>query len=155
MSPFRFRARAALQLRQREHDEALAALARAQADLARARRRAEEAGHAVRDADDGFRAALEAPQPSMPLDWHRSWRSRLVAEWEQCEGECRARETEMYEAAAQVTSTRQRVRALERLHDNALAAWNQAARLEEQKTMDALATLRFNQQRRAGLHAGR
>lgn len=146
MSPFRFRARAALQLRQREHDEAQAALARAQADLARARRRVEDADGAVRDADELFRAAMQAPQ-GMPLDWYRSWRVRLVGERQLCDDECRAREEDMYKASALVTSTRQRVRALERLHDNALAAWNQAAQREEQKTMDALAALRFTNRR--------
>lgn len=154
MGPFRFRARAALQLRQREHDEALATLARAQADLARARRRVEDADGAVRQADDLFREALKAPQAGMPLEWYRSWRVGLIAERHRRDAECRARETEMYQATANVTSTRKRVRALERLHDNALAAWNQAVQREEQKTMDALAALRFNQSR-SGLRAGR
>lgn len=154
MSPFRFRARAALQLRRREHDEALAALARAQTDVARARRQVEDAGGALQEADDHFRAALHAPDAAMPLEWYRTWRLRLLEERQRCEVDCRAREEEMYQATALVTSTRQRVRALERLHDNALAAWQQAAHREEQKTMDALAALRFTS-RTSRLQAGR
>jgi flagellar export protein FliJ len=152
MRPFRFRARAALQLRQRQHDEALAALARAQADLARAVRRVEDAAHAVKDADERFRAALTTPETGVPLDWHRSWRTRLTTDRQRCEAECRAREADVSQAAAHVASTRQRVRSLERLHDNALAAWKQQLAHEEQKTMDSLATLRFtNGARRPGL----
>jgi flagellar export protein FliJ len=143
MRPFRFRARAALELRQRQHDEALAALARAQAGLARAVRQAEDAGKAVKDADERFRAALAGMETGVPLDWHRTWRMRLTTERLRCEGECRAREADVSKAAAHVAGTRQRVRSLERLHDNALADWKQAAAHEEQKTMDSLATLRF------------
>jgi flagellar export protein FliJ len=143
MRPFRFRARAALQLRQREHDEALAGLARAQAELARARRRADDADGALREADDHFGAALRQPEAGMPLDWHRSWRVKLASERQRCEADCRAREADVHAAGEHVNRTRQRVRSLERLHDNALAAWKQALHHEEQKTMDALATLRF------------
>jgi flagellar export protein FliJ len=143
MRPFRFRARAALQLRQREHDEALASLARAQAELARARRRVDDAGAALRAADERFRSALGAPDPETPLDWHRSWRVGLTADRQRCEAECRVREADVTQASTHAASTRQRVRSLERLHDNALAAWNQALQHEEQKTMDSLATLRF------------
>ena len=143
MRPFRFRARAALQLRQREHDEALAALARAQADLARARQRVDDAGAALRAADERFRAALGASNPGTPLEWHRSWRVGLAADRQRCEADCRARQADVTQATMHVAGTRQRVRSLERLHDNALAAWRQALQHEEQKTMDSLATLRF------------
>lgn len=143
MRPFRFRARAALQLRQREHDEALATLARAQAALARARHRVDDAAAALRAADERSRTALVAPDPSTPLEWHRSWRVGLAADRQRCEAECRAREADVTQAATHAAGTRQRVRSLERLHDNALAAWRQALQHEEQKTMDSLATLRF------------
>lgn len=152
MRPFRFRARAALQLRQRQHDEALAALARAQAELARAVKRVEDAGNAVKAADEQFSVALVAADTGVTLDWHRSWRLRLTTERQRCEAECRAREADIGRAAAHAASTRQRVRSLERLHDNALASWKQEAAREEQKTMDSLATLRFtNAARRPGL----
>jgi flagellar export protein FliJ len=143
MRPFRFRARAALQLRQREHDEALATLARAQAELARARRRVDDAGAALRAADEKFRSALGAPDPGAPLEWHRSWRVGLAGDRQRCEAECRAREADVTLASTHAAGTRLRVRSLERLHDNALAAWRQALQHEEQKTMDSLATLRF------------
>jgi flagellar export protein FliJ len=149
MRPFRFRARAALQLRQREHDEALAALANAQTALTRARRRADDLACALSEADARFRVALETPADGMPLEWYRSWRVRLTTERQRCEEDCRAREADMYQATALVTSTRQRVRALERLHDNALAAWTRAVHQEEQKTMDALAAVRFTARRSA------
>ena len=154
MRPFHFRARAALQLRQREHDEALGALARAQAELARARRRAEVAGSAVSEADERFRTALESPQAGLPLDWYRPWRVRLTGDRQRCEDECRAREADVTQATARVAGTRQRVRSLERLHDNALAAWKQALHQEEQKTMDALAALRFTSRMRPASRPG-
>lgn len=152
MRPFRFRARAALQLRQRQYDEALAALARAQAELARAARRVDEAANAVKEADERFRVALVDSGTGVTLDWHRAWRMRLTADRQRCEVERRAREGDVGKAAAHVASTRQRVRSLERLHDNALASWKQELAREEQKTMDSLATLRFtNAARRPGL----
>ncbi len=143
MRPFHFRARAALQLRQRQHDEALTALARAQAALARAIKRADDASNAVKEADERFQAAMACADATVPLDWHRSWRMRLASDRLRCEADCRAREADVSKASAHVASTRQRVRSLERLHDNALAAWKQALAHEEQKTMDSLATLRF------------
>lgn len=143
MRSFRFRARAALQLRQREHDEALAALARAQADLARARQRVDDAEAALQAADERFRSALGAPDPGTPLEWHRSWRVGLAADRQRCEADCRSHEAAVTQATTHVAGTRLRVRSLERLHDNALAAWRQAMQHEEQKTMDSLATLRF------------
>jgi flagellar export protein FliJ len=143
MRPFRFRARAALQLRRRQHDEALAALARAQADLARALQRVQEAERAVREADEQFQSALARPDGEVPLDWYRAWRTRLANDRERCVQDCRAREADVSQAAAHVATTRKRVRSLERLHDNALAAWKQQLGHEEQKTMDSLATLRF------------
>jgi flagellar export protein FliJ len=148
MPPFRFRASAALQLRRREHDEALAALARAQVSLAEARRKVDDVDGALREADSRYRVALHSPDRSTPLEWYRSWRLRLLSDRQRCETECRTREKEMYDATARATSARQRVRALERLHDNALAAWTRAARREEQKTMDALATIRFTSAQR-------
>ena len=104
MRPFRFRARAALQLRQRQHDEALAALARAQAELARAVKRVEDAGNAVKAADEQFRVALVAADTGVTLDWHRSWRLRLTTERQRCEAECRAREADIGRAATSLTA---------------------------------------------------
>ena len=119
-------------------------LARAQASLARAAQQVAEAITAVQRADEQYRTVLNAPgSGSPPLDWYRSWRVRLTGDRQRCEAVCRAREAEAHEAAAAVARTRQRVKSLERLHDNALAAWKQALHHEEQKTMDALATLRF------------
>ena len=143
MRAFRFRAEAALQLRRREHDAALAGLAHAQTAMGLAERRVEEADAAVRDAEDRLDRAVRAPEPGVPIEWYRSWRARCCADRERRADEQRACASQLRDATAAVRETHRRVRALERLREGALAAWAQAARAEEQKTMDALAAVRF------------
>lgn len=143
MRAFKFRAQAALQLRRREHDQALVLLARAQAALRIAQRGVEEADRALADADQHTRDAMQPAGPGTPLEWYRSWRVRLTRERQQCEDHRVAHEAQTQQATGVVNSTRTRVRSLERLHDNALAAWQLEAGREDQKTMDALAAIRF------------
>jgi flagellar export protein FliJ len=144
MRPFRFRAQAALVLRRREHDRALVTLAQAQVALNAAQNDVEAADHAIVDADAQLKLAMQNASAQLPLSWYRSWRVKLRGERELCGERLRAREADVTKATADVNSTRQRVRSLERLHEKALADWRQAAHVEEQRTMDALATLRFS-----------
>ena len=149
MRPFRFRAQAALQLRRREHDQALAHQALAQTALASAQDLVDAADRAVREADAGLAAMIQTPTSQVQLDWYRSWRVRCRAERERGEEQRQAREVDVREAAKLVSTTHQRVRSLERLHDHALAAWRRAADKEEMKLMDALGTARFTRRKDA------
>lgn len=143
MRPFRFRAQTALQLRRREHDEALAALARAQTALAVARHDLAEAEEALRDAERRLADAIVAPPGGTPREWYQSWRVRCEQERARREAHRQSCEAEEQRAAEAVTATYRRLRALERLHDIALARWQHEARREEQKAMDAMAANRF------------
>jgi flagellar biosynthesis chaperone FliJ len=147
MRPFRFRAQAALQLRRREHEQALAALARRQTALTAAQNLVEVADGAIRESETRMAETLKTPTARGQLDWYRSWRVRCRAERDRSEQQRQGREAELLEANRVVSSTYQRVRSLERLHDHALAAWRKAADQEEMKTMDALATMRFTRRK--------
>jgi flagellar export protein FliJ len=149
MRPFRFRAQAALLLRRREHDQALVSLARAQTAVAVAHRSGEEADAAVRDIDERLKEATRSPVAGCPLAWYRSWRLRCQADRELREQHRQACQVELRNATSAAQTTQKRVRSLEQLRDDALAAWHQAASREEQKTMDALATSRFTRRKEA------
>jgi flagellar export protein FliJ len=149
MRPFRFRAQAALQLRRREHDQALVSLARAQTAVAIAQRSVEEAEAAVRNVDERLKEATRSPVSGCPLDWYRSWRLRCQADRQLREQHRQACAVELRHATSAAQATQKRVRSLEQLRDDALAAWRQAAAHEEQKTMDALATSRFTRRKEA------
>jgi flagellar export protein FliJ len=143
MRPFRFRAQAALVLRRREHDRALVALAQAQTALGVAQNHVEVAARAIVDSDAELDTAMRAGHGEAQLRWYRSWRVKLRHDRDTCTQAVLAREADVTHATSDVDSTRQRVRSLERLHDNALATWRREAALEEQRTMDGLATLRY------------
>jgi flagellar export protein FliJ len=53
------------------------------------------------------------------------------------------RQDEVAKAAATCRKAKQRVDAMEKLKEKALAAWEHEARLREQRELDALATMRF------------
>src|SRR5262245_40332032 len=143
MRPFRFRAEAALQLRRREHDRALVMLARAQAALVAAEQGVESAAKTVEEADRGLQQAMQTPSPQLPLGWYRSWRLKVRDDHRAAEARRDARDKDVREATAEVSRSRQRVRSLERLRELALAAWERDARRSDQRTMDALAALRY------------
>jgi flagellar export protein FliJ len=147
MRPFRFRAEAALQLRRREHDQALVHLARTQTALATAEQAVTDALGAMRAAAESLADAMRAPTGNVPLEWYRSWRVRCAAEHDAVVRRRVEREADVERAARAVTVTHKRVRSLELLHDNALAAWHREAAAEERKTMDALAGSRFIQRK--------
>ena len=122
-------------------------LAHAQTALAIAQRGVEAADLAIRDADHHLREAMRSPTSQTRLDWYRSWRVRCGEERDVCDQRRRACEAALREATIAVSTTQQRVRSLELLHDNALAAWRRVAAHEEQTTMDALATSRFTRRK--------
>lgn len=140
---FKFRAKAALELRQREYDEAQRVLARAQLNQRAARVALDEKAFAVTDAKQRTAAAMSVMDANSPISWYRSWIVRLEHERVACAHVAASRDAEVAQAAAACERTRQRVEALERFRDKARAAWDAALQADEQKQMDALATLRF------------
>ncbi len=149
MRPFRFRAQAALQLRRREHDHALAHLARMQSALNVAQHGVEQATREIRQADEALRVRLRGSTTEQQLEWYRSWRLRWAAERHRREQQRRGREADVASAMKIVSATHQRVRSLQRLQDLAVSAWRRDADREESRTMDALATSRFNRRKDA------
>jgi len=144
MRPFRFRAEAALEMRRREHDRALVVLARAQAAFVAARHGVEAAAKAIEDADRELRQAMQTPDPQLPLGWYRSWRLKVREDHRAAEARRDARDKDVREATAEMSRSRQRVRSLERLRELAFAAWERESRRSDQRTMDALAAVRFS-----------
>ena len=140
---FKFRAQAALELRQREYDAAQRLLARAQVNQRAARAAFEAQAAVVADAKQRTAAAMAVMDASTPITWYRSWIVRLEHERIAVAQVAASRDAEVALAAAACERTRQRVEALERFRDKARAAWDAALQADEQKQMDALATLRF------------
>jgi flagellar export protein FliJ len=142
LKPFIFRAQAAIDLRQREYDEARRVLARASLDL----RAANDVWSEARDRQTEARVqwAREMTQTIDPgrSQWYRFWIVRLEHEQAVCAKAVAAREREVALATAACQAMRQRLEALERFRDKARQAWERAAAAEEQKQIDALATLR-------------
>jgi flagellar export protein FliJ len=142
MKPFVFRAQAAVDLRQREYDEARRVLARASLDL----RAAHDVWSESRDRQTEARAqwTREMTQTIDPAraQWYRFWIVRLEHEQGVCARAVSAGEREVALATHACQATRQRLEALERFRDKARQAWERAAAADEQKQIDALATLR-------------
>ncbi len=142
LKPFVFRAQAAIDLRQREYDEARRVLARASLDL----RAAHDVWSEARDRQTAAHAdwAREMTQSIDPArsQWYRFWIVRLEHEQAVCAKAVAAREREVALATAACHARRQRLEALQRFRDKALHTWERAVAAEEQKQIDALATLR-------------
>jgi flagellar export protein FliJ len=142
VKPFVFRAQAAIDLRRREYDEARRVLARASLDL----RAAEQVWNESRDREIGAREQwLREMTQTIDLarsEWYRFWIVRLEHEQAVCAKAVAAREREVAAATDACQQTRQRLDALERFRDKARLAWERAAAADEQKQIDALATLR-------------
>jgi flagellar biosynthesis chaperone FliJ len=142
VKPFIFRAQAAIDLRQRQYDDARRVLARAALDL----RAANDVWSEAREREIGARAQwqremTETIDPARS-QWYRFWILRLEHEQIVCAKAVAAREREVALATAACEAMRQRLEALERFRDKARQAWARAAAAEEQKQIDALATLR-------------
>jgi flagellar export protein FliJ len=142
MKAFVFRAQAAIDLRKREYDDARRVLARASLDL----RAAHDVWSEARDRQTGARTqwAREMTQTIDPArsQWYRFWIVRLEHEQAVCAKAAAARGRDVALATAACQATRQRLEALERFRDKTRQAWERAAAADEQKQIDALATLR-------------
>ena len=142
MKSFRFRAQAAIDLRQREYDEARRVLAHASLDLRAAQRVYDDASERLAGAREQYGRELSARIDAARAEWYRFWIVRLEHERGVCARAVAAREREVALATAACLTTKRRLESLERFRDQARQAWEHAAAVEEQKQIDALATLR-------------
>jgi len=142
VKPFRFRAQAAIDLRQREYDEARRVLAHASLDLRAAHEVFGEARDRLTGARVQFGREMTTGIDPSRAQWYRFWIVRLEHEQAVCARAVAAREREVALASAAARKARQRLEARERFRDKAWHAWERAVAAEEQKQIDALATLR-------------
>jgi flagellar export protein FliJ len=140
---FRFRAQAALDLRQREYDAARRVLANAEADLREAERLLREAAQCAADARTQCAARMQEAGGQGQQQWYRSWILKLDRDRALAAQAASARKSDVTRAAIECTRSRQRVESLERFKEKALHEWERNALAEEQKHIDALATMRF------------
>ena len=143
MAAFRFRPQAALDLRRRE--EEAAALVVAESRVASDRAAAAHAGaQAAFDAGFAQAAAADAAGGSVTASvWHRNWIRSLRRELVRTEAHAEDRRVQLEAAEQVLVAARERVKALERLKERAVAAHQERERREEQRAMNELATLRF------------
>jgi flagellar export protein FliJ len=144
---FKFRAQAALDLRKREDDDARRALARAETDLRAAQRLRGEVEERARAARTQCAAAMEKMGAGAELQWYRSWIVRLDRDRALAAKAVADREAAVARAREAQKRTGQRVESLERFKEKAVTAFEQRTLAEEQKFIDALATMRFTASR--------
>lgn len=142
MKKFVFRAQAAIDLRQREYDEARRVQARASLDLKAANDVWNESRDRQREAHAQWSREMTQRIDPARSQWYRIWILRLEHEQVVCAKAVTAREREVMLATQACQAARVRLEALERFRDKAREAWERAAAADEQKQIDALATLR-------------
>ena len=143
MAAFIFRPQPALDLRRRDVDAAQLAVAEARAISDRAGQ-AFAAAQASFEAGSARAAALDAAGGSITdVIWHRNWIRSLRRELVRTEANAEDRRVQLEAAEQALVAARERVKALERLKERAIAAHQEHERREEQRAMNDLATLRF------------
>ena len=143
MAAFIFRPQPALDLRRREADAAQLAVAEARVISDRAAYLFAEA-QAAFEAGSARAAALDAAGGSITdVIWHRNWIRSLRRELVRTEANAEDRRVQLEAAEQVLVAARERVKALERLKERAIAAHQEHERREEQRAMNELATLRF------------
>ena len=139
---FTFRAQPALDVRKREFDTRRRELATAEWELRAARQLFTEAEQTLRDAHDRARVTLQHAGIEQYV-WHRVWIDRVERAKAAHAVTVAQRQDDVAKAAASCRKAKQRVDAMAKLKEKALAAWEHEARLREQRELDALATMRF------------
>lgn len=143
MAGFIFRPQPALDLRRREEDAAQRVVAEARAISDRAAQSFADA-QAAFAAGSARAAALDAAGGSITdVIWHRNWIRSLRRELVRTEANAEDRRVQLEAAEQALLVARERVKALERLKERAVAAHQERERREEQRAMNDLATLRF------------
>ena len=145
---FTFRAQPALDLRTRELDARRRDLATAEWELRAARQLFTEAEQTLRDAHDQARVTLQHAGIEQYV-WHRVWIDRVERAKAAHAVTVAQRQEDVANSAAACRKAKQRVDAMEKLKEKARAAWEEEARLREQRELDALATMRFVSRTRA------
>ena len=139
---FTFRAQPALDVRKRELDARRRELATVEWELRAARQLFTEAEQTVRDAHQRAHETLRHAGIEQYV-WHRVWIDRVERAKAAHAVGVAQRQDDVARAAASCRKAKQRVDAMEKLKEKALAAWEHEARLREQRELDALATMRF------------
>ena len=139
---FTFRAQPALDVRKRELDARRRELGTAEWELRAARQLFTDAEQTLRDAHDNAKDALRHAGVEQYV-WHRVWIDRVERAKAAHAVTVAKRQDDVAQAAAACRKAKQRVDAMEKLKEKALAAWEHEARLREQRDLDALATMRF------------
>ena len=139
---FTFRAQPALDVRKRELDVKRRELATAEWELRAARQLFTEAEQTLRDAHEKARETLSHAGVEQYV-WHRVWIDRVERAKAAHAVGVAQRQDGVAQAAAACRKAKQRVDAMEKLKEKAMAAWEHEARLREQRDLDALATMRF------------
>ena len=139
---FTFRAQPALDVRKRELDARRRELATAEWELRAARQLFTEAEQTLRAAHDQARVTLQHAGIEQYV-WHRVWIDRVERAKAAHAVTVAQRQDDVAKAAASCRKAKQRVDAMEKLKEKALAAWEHEARMREQRELDALATMRF------------
>ena len=143
MATFVFRPQPALDLRRREEEAAQLVVSEARAVSERAAKLFADA-QAAFDAGSARAAALDATGGSITdVIWHRNWIRGLRRELVRTEANAEDRRVQLEAAEQALVAARERVKALERLKERAIAAHQDRERREEQQAMNELATLRF------------
>ena len=143
MAAFIFRPQTALDLRRREVDAAQLAVAEARAISDRAAQ-AFAGAQSSFDAGSARAAALDAAGGSITdVIWHRNWIRSLRRELVRTEANAEDRRVQLEAAEQALVAARERLKALERLKERAIAAHQEHERRKEQRAMNDLATLRF------------
>ena len=143
MARFIFRPQPALDLRRREEDAAQLVVAEARAISERAAQ-AHVAAQAAFDEGTARATALDAAGGSITdVIWHRNWIRALRRELVRTEANAEDRRVQLEAAEQALVTARERVKVLERLKERAIEAHQERERVEEQRAMDDLATLRF------------
>jgi flagellar export protein FliJ len=143
MAAFIFRPQPALDLRRREADAAQLVVSEARVISGRAAQAFADA-QAAFDVGQARAAALDAAGGSITdVIWHRNWIRSLRRELVRTEANAEDRRVQLEAAEQALLAARERVKALERLKERAVAAHQERERREEQRAMNDLATLRF------------
>ena len=150
VKPFVFRAQVALEVRRRRDEDA-------QRELAAAEMRRLAATEQLGDATATLRLGLEEAALAERREgsvatrmWHRNWIVGQRMEVERCAAQVKQRERDVEHAAQRARDAHRERESLERLHDRAFSAWQDAAQHAEQKAIDELAGMRFWRARAGG-----
>lgn len=150
MKRFVFRAQVALEVRRRRDEDAQRALAAAEMRRRAALEHLDRAEEALQRGLSSAGLAERRTATVAARVWHRNWIEGQRLEVARCAAGVRQRERDVEDAAAQARAAHRQRESLERLHDRALSAWQDAARHAEQKAIDELAGMRFWRARAGG-----